>query len=164
MYEYAGKSEDNYLKDLRLYDGALVKIDTENGNTITLFTGNAQIENMHKMENPVTETVIISGKTDGVAAKAGKDFPAGVYDLKATKGMGEVVITVYDNEGEEYENKYMYLVSGAQDGYRNLVLPENAEVSFQMPQSLELTLTPSEYISSSNYLKYYIYYLEGEDE
>ena len=96
--------------------------------------------------------------------KAGEDFEAGVYDLEVVKGIGGVTLIVYDREGDSCENRFMYLSADGKSGYRNLVIPENAQISFEEGDAIELTLTPSEVISSANYLRYYIYYLEEEDE
>lgn len=161
LYEYAGKEEECYLDDLRLYDGACVTIDADKENTVTLYTENAQIQTMHGMENPVTESVrISSGKT----WKAGEDFDAGVYDLRLTEGSGNVSLTVYNKEGEDCEGRFFYLSENGSNVYRNLVIPKNSEISFDEGESVRFTLTPSETISSTNYLKYYLYYMEGEDE
>ncbi len=161
LYEYAGKEEENYLDDLRLYDGACVTIDTEDNNTVTLSTENAQIADMHGADNPLTEPVHISSRRTW---KAGEDFEAGVYDLEVVKGTGGVTLIVYDREGDSCESRFMYLSADGKSGYRNLVIPENAQISFEEGDAIELTLTPSEVISSVNYLGYYIYYLEEEDE
>lgn len=152
LYEYAGKEEECYLDDLRLYEGARVTIDADNENTVTLYTENAQLQTMHGMENPVTESVRISS---GRTWRAGEDFDAGVYDLKLTGGSGSVSLTVYNEEGEDFEGRFFYLSENGSNVYRNLVIPKNSEINFDEGDSVRFTLTPSETIGSVNYLEYY---------
>ena len=43
LYEYAGRTDGDYLDDLRLYNGAIVHISSQT--TITLYSDNAQTDN-----------------------------------------------------------------------------------------------------------------------
>lgn len=92
LYEYEGKGEDNYMDDLRLYRGAHVMIDA--GNPVQLSTENAQLSDMHGMENPLTENVLIDGSK---TRTAGEDFKEGIYDLERVKGEGFVTLVIYED-------------------------------------------------------------------
>ena len=51
LYEYAGRTDGDYLDDLRLYNGAIVHISSQT--TITLYSDNAQTENILYENNPL---------------------------------------------------------------------------------------------------------------
>lgn len=161
LYAYAGKEEDDYFEDLRLYAGAHVTINAQDNRTITLTSENAQLSEMHGIENPLTESVEI---TDKKTWRAGKDLEAGVYDLEVMEGVGQLKLTVYRKDGEMYNSYFTSLDEEGQNVYRNLVIPEDAELSFNYSENVRVLLTPSELIDSSDYLRYYIYYLEEEEE
>lgn len=150
LYEYDGKGEHSYMDDLRLYPGAHVIIDAEN--PVRLSTENAQLSDMYGMENPLTEEVRLD-KT----STAGEDFKEGVYDLERVRGTGFLKLIIYEDGGEDYELRNLHFAENDQDGYRYLVLPENAELVFEDAEDLELVLTPSAQIENTEYLSYYLY-------
>lgn len=148
LYEYEGR-EDNYLDDIRLYDGARLIIMTET--TMTLRTDNAQTLQAG-MENPQTEEYLLEPEGTYVM---GSSFDAGVYDLMVMDGTGSVEIKIYDVNGEQIESYYLSMGENGSCGmvYKNLVLPEGAEV--YCDGELTATLKPSPVIESMYYESYY---------
>lgn len=86
-----------------------------------------------------------------------KELPAGVYDLILVSGEGSVDVDIYTEYGESMETKNLYLGENCTDGkeYKNLVLPKNAQIT--LDDNMELRLTPSEHISTTDYYEYYNY-------
>ncbi len=150
--------EENYLNDLRLFDGALVEIRAEE--PVVLTTENAQ--ETVSLDNPLTKSYEFSKDTTKVA---GVDFEAGVYDLRVTDGYGSVEIQFgADGEAEEegVGDEVIILGYGFTDGteYRNVILPEGAEViledsSADVGESFQIAMTPSPQIASTDYLQTY---------
>jgi len=110
------------------------------------------------MENPLTESVEI--KEDVVA---GKDFPAGVYDVTFRRpdeeeyGMGYMKYivpgTIREEDIEEYEiSTGSVLLGEPGEIYHNVVLPEGTTVTVE--EGI-IILTPSEKIESEDYGAYY---------
>lgn len=148
LYEYAGK-EDNCLNDIRLYNGALVNIESQ---TKMIFsTENAQTL-IAGESNPQTAEVRIEG---GRSYVAGNDFEAGVYDLEAVEGSGNLEIRIAGKSGTEITTRYMYLGEHASGGkgYKNLVIPNGSTI--QCEEDISVRLVPSEKIVSDDYADYY---------
>ena len=152
LYEYAGRTDGDYLDDLRLYNGAIVHISSQT--TITLYSDNAQTENILYENNPLAGQEPLVVKKD---LTVGPDLPAGVYDLILVSGEGSVDVDIYTEYGESMETKDLYLGENCTDGkeYKNLVLPKNAQIT--LDDNMELRLTPSEHISTTDYYEYYNY-------
>lgn len=152
LYEYAGRTDGDYLDDLRLYNGAIVHISSQT--TITLYSDNAQTENILYENNPLAGQEPLVVKKD---LTVGPDLPAGVYDLILVSGEGSVDVDIYTEYGESMETKNLYLGENCTDGkeYKNLVLPKNAQIT--LDDNMELRLTPSEHISTTDYYDYYNY-------
>lgn len=152
LYEYAGRTDGDYLDDLRLYNGAIVHISSQT--TITLYSDNAQTENILYENNPLAGQEPLVVKKD---LTVGPDLPAGVYDLILVSGEGSVDVDIYTEYGESMETKDLYLGENCTDGkeYKNLVLPKNAQIT--LDDNMELRLTPSEHISTTDYYQYYNY-------
>ena len=152
LYEYEGKTDGNYLDDLRLYNGAIVHIFSQT--TITLYSDNAQTDNVFYEDNPLAEQEPVTIKEDTIVES---DLPAGVYDLTLVSGEGSVDVDIYTEDGESSETKNLYLGENCTDGqgYKNLVLPKNAQIT--LDEGMELRLTPSERISTTDYYQYYNY-------
>lgn len=153
LYEYEGDDGTSYLEDLRLYPGAVVTISSET--YVTLRSDNGQTQDLVNMENPLTETVVVYA---GEMKRAGEDFQAGVYNVNVSQGYGSVDVIIYDADGNEYTHHYLYLGEDSSNGdsYKNLVIPEGATITCD--SDIEIVLTPSETIGSTDYLEYYMYY------
>lgn len=157
LYEYEKKEGKNYLDDIRLYQGALVKIASIN--TIKLKSDNAQTQDMSYAANPVTESFTIQAEE---TKEAGIDFEAGVYDLTVIRGAGAAEWTVYNDAGEERYNKRLYVaLENGSDGkwYKNIILPAGAKIGCEkdLAEEFEVIMTPSEIISSTDYQGFYEY-------
>ena len=152
LYEYAGRTDGDYLDDLRLYNGAIVHISSQT--TITLYSDNAQTDNVFYEDNPLAGQKPVTIKEDAIV---GPDLPAGVYDLTLVSGEGSVDVDIYTEYGEAMETKNLYLGENCTDGkeYKNLVLPKNAQIT--LDDNMELRLTPSEKVSTTDYYQYYNY-------
>lgn len=153
LYEYSGKEETNYLDDLRIFPGAIVEINAQS--TIILHSENAKTEEMTGMPNPLTETYTIS---DSEVKTAGNDFQSGVYDLDLVEGEGNVKIVIYDKNGEVYTERDFYFSESGSDGrsYKNMVFPDDSELTLE--GEVEIRMTPSETIETTEYLGSYLYY------
>lgn len=152
LYEYAGRTDGDYLDDLRLYNGAIVHISSQT--TITLYSDNAQTDNVFYEDNPLAGQKPVTIKEDAIV---GPNLPAGVYDLTLVSGEGSVDVDIYTEYGESMETKNLYLGENCTDGkeYKNLVLPKNAQIT--LDDNMELRLTPSEKVSTTDYYQYYNY-------
>ena len=152
LYEYAGRTDGDYLDDLRLYNGAIVHISSQT--TITLYSDNAQTDNVFYEDNPLAGQKPVTIKEDAIV---GPNLPAGVYDLTLVSGEGSVDVDIYTEYGESMETKDLYLGENCTDGkeYKNLVLPKNAQIT--LDDNMELRLTPSEKVSTTDYYQYYNY-------
>lgn len=157
LYEYPAKEGDSYLDDLRLFEGAFVEITAQDA--VTLTTGNAQP--LESMENPLTKEYEFEGD---IKKTAGTDFEAGVYDLQAIQGAGEVKIDIYDESDEDspFATENIYIGENSSDGlaYKNVIIPEGAELTVEdytegEGERLILDMTPSPAIESEDYLETY---------
>lgn len=155
IYLYESVDPDSATaEDIRLYTGAHVSVYGDSYGILT--SENAQTDQLEGQNNPVTETVHISG---GQTLTAGTDFTPGVYDFTAVQGYGAPEILIYDENGSQIASVYPWLsqYSEAEKIYRNVVLPEGAAVMVEA-EELELELVPSQLIASENYPEYYSYY------
>ncbi|MDD2980855.1 MAG: hypothetical protein PHN80_12925 [Hespellia sp.] len=140
--------------DVRLYEGALLKID---GNVQLQVTSDsaAPSENQQMTANPLTETVLLKEN-----AEAGVDFAPGVYDIKAISGNGGIDLFVpgYTGEGsggDEYPTDNIGLA--ADNSYngqtiKNVVIPKGTRLELRY---VEVECTPSAVIAGEDYMKYY---------
>lgn len=153
LYEYAGKSEKNYLDDLRLYPGARVEIEAVESMMLT--TENGQRTYMTWMMNPLTQSYEI---VDSDIKTAGEDFAAGIYDIQVQKGAGEIRFTLFPDDETYVQERSFWLGEGSEmgTGYRYMVLPKGTEVICE--EGMKVTLTPSERIESMDYEEFYYYY------
>jgi hypothetical protein len=88
LNEIMGNPADDYsieeFKNANLEDGVVLSIS---GNLkLNISTEEAETTKMSKRENPLTETVELSSGN----YVAGEDFPAGIYNIVATSGSGNV--------------------------------------------------------------------------
>ena len=142
--------------DIRLYKGARVEVAGDA--KVTFSTENGQVAAMTSYENPLSETVVLSGEQ----AVAGTDFEPGTYDLSVENGYGSVDIIIYDEQENVVEEYYLWLdVDYPEEReYKNVVLPKGSVLSWDNEQEMKMTLTPSEWILSEDYISYYVQ--EGE--
>lgn len=164
LYERTGSEDENYLDDLRLFDGAVVTISAEE--PVKFLTENAQ--EVEYEDNPLTLDYLLAGSTE--AKTAGVDFEPGVYDLEALQGAGGVTVKIYDTEGsgEVVRNYSLYLGEDNADGkyYKNLILPERSTIETEdyragddeTGEEFGLSMTPSQSIASTDYLEMYMDY------
>lgn len=150
LYEWIDESQPEII-DIRLYNGAIVEISGDDWMEMT--AENAQIENMTSMANPIHTTMVMVGN----GTVAGLHFEPGVYDISAEEGYGSITVMIFNENGEVIQEKYIWLDAdyNKEKTYKNLVLPENAEISWDTGMDLEVSLTPSAVIKDTNYLEYY---------
>lgn len=150
-------AEDDYSvtewTDVKLYQGGYLSIS---GDIILQFsTKNGQMDKIEVMDNPITEIVTIQSEEKQIA---GKDFPAGVYDVCMKDGYTVFEYSVPADD-EYYENGMMedsLWLDGEEkeDVYCNLTLPEGTEV-YAEAFSGTLLLKPSAKIGTTDYAKRY---------
>jgi len=148
--------ENSYYEiyDLRLYQGAVVKIDGYY--PLWFESENANQEDI-SLENPLTEEVsMVNGQT----LTAGVDFPAGTYNVVTTASGGYLEFEVPVPEGQEFSEYYMntiwlYGENGTGIQYNNLVIPEGVQVHLEgFPEEQTLVLSPSMAIATLDYEGY----------
>lgn len=151
LYEYLARDEENYLDDLRLFNGAIVTITSKEG--ILLKTDNGQIQTMNEViENPVKESYNLEMNCE---AEAGVDFEPGVYDLYTDADYAYINLTIVDETGEEwdyYGNWEIGKETNHGECFQNMVLPEGVKIS-SMEGNVELV--PSIEIADMDYSDYY---------
>ena len=78
--------------------------------------------------------------------------------MELKEGSGEIVVEIYDEQGELWEQRNYYLADDgyAGTGYCNLVLPEHAVVT--CGEGVTISLTPSETIKDTDYFAFYEIY------
>jgi len=151
--------ENSQVEDVRLYKGAVLEV--LGVSEVVLETDNAQMYTWTYSKNPLDGISAIIQVDE--PAIAGEHFRAGVYDIEAKEGYGQLIITIYDEDGSELQWKYLWLDAGStmEGSYKNLVLPENATlvVDSEINEGLKVSITASERIdqkiSDGNYLDYY---------
>jgi len=83
LWETLDGNGNTEYEDVRLFSGAIVTI--QSSAVVTFTTENGQIDTMETpTSNELTEEVKIKEKT----VTAGKDFPAGTYDIHGLEGLG----------------------------------------------------------------------------
>lgn len=151
LYEYVDRFDGNYLDDLRLYAGAIVRIFSASG--MTLCSENAQTKNLSYQKNPMAGLPAVILKE---SAMVGVDIGEGVYDVAVVNGTGNLVISIRDEEDEEDDElRELELGEEKEEGtrYQNLVLPKHAKLTID--GDLKLSFTPSEKIAKMDYSNYY---------
>lgn len=153
-------SEVGKVENVRCYAGAKIRIDGENV-ALHFRTENGQNDAVESLENPLKESVDVR---EGDIA--GKDFPAGTYDIVEEKSMNTgkefsyiVPGTVIKNpEDEDYvpvTNMLWIDATECSYVYRNLYFPEGTEILIEEGDFVHLE--PSEVIAPS-YIGYYYEY------
>lgn len=150
LYQSMYDESDDYLEDLRLYNGAVVTITSQDG--LRLDTDNGQTGEIPALvENFVKDSYEMYGYDE---AEAGVDFEPGIYDLSTDANYSYMELTVNDENGSEWEFRtYNLGVDGVHGpNFRNVVIPEGAVISCE---DAGVKLTPSEYIWTTDYLEHY---------
>lgn len=126
--------EKQKLTGVKLFRGAILCVDGMNA--VRFMTENGQVQEMTgRVENPNQITQEISGE-----AVAGKDFPAGTYDILAQgekSGIFRYEIPIDDGERDSYSYSFSVLMekNATQEYpdycsvYKNVVLPEGSVIS-----------------------------------
>lgn len=152
----AEKNDDFYKKseEIRLYQGTYVRID--GAGTMRLETDSAD-GGFERTANPLKENVSIKG-----TMTAGKDFPAGSYDIVCKKNRGTVQ-TIYQitKNGAEYITDYDMIASGGNDVWgdpeRYLQVYFYKGMKIKVPDDMEVELEPSVYTRPENAVEYRFY-------
>lgn len=115
-------------EDVRLYEGAVVEVSLDV--SVEFCSENAQTA-LHGVENTVKEGVFLSKEST-----AGRDFPAGCYDIyytPSTKGeYGEMTCTpsIEDMENGMVEQTLFFDSGYGEQTYHNMRLAEGTTVTF----------------------------------
>lgn len=152
IYLYASESNEEgmYLQDLRLFEGAVVTVYTEED--VLFQTDNGQTGEMPALaENFVTDSYMLQSDTEAVA---GEDFTPGIYDLSMDNDYAYASLTIYDEDGSEIDFKEYNMGTDGLHGpyFRNVVIPEGAVI---WCENVSLQLIPSEWIWTTDYLGHY---------
>lgn len=159
LWESFGEDEEYEeiveMQDVRLYQNAQFTISE--GLVLDFVTTSGQTDAMSHIENPLTETIEMDL---GDTLVAGKDFPAGVYDVSCRDESVWVTYRIPANPDwyeEGYNEYYLWLdpVNGS-DCYHNAVFPEGTEITAEDAGAI---LTPSEKIGSTEYGTHYDFYM-----
>ena len=150
LYEYIEKNETDYLGDLRLFEGAVVTITSKEG--VVLHTDNGQTGEMSSLaENFLTEEYQMYSYNE---AEAGVDFEPGIYDFSTDVNYSYVKLTIYDEDGNEWDFRTFDLGKDGVHGtcFCNVVIPEGAIIACE---DSGVKLIPSEFIWTTDYLEHY---------
>lgn len=136
------------VKNVRLYQGSLVEVSGKG--SIHCKTLNANLKKLEKSErNTLSKEVKVYG-----VMTAGKDFPAGTYDVVAVDGEGEFDFTFEQDKDDEYGTHSVWLSEDPQgeeaDKYVNLELTEGTEIEILSEGDLQVKLVPSKRIRPEN--------------
>ena len=150
LYQNLFDGANEYLDDLRLFSGAVVTITSQEG--IQLDTENGQTGEMPALaENFLTESYTMYGYDE---AEAGIDFEAGIYDISTDDSYSYVNLTIYDEDGSEWDFRSFNLGEEGAHGtsFKNVVIPEGAIISCE---DAGVKLVPSEWIWTTDYMEHY---------
>lgn len=136
------------VKNVRLYQGSLVEVSGKG--YISCKTSDANLKKMGEPRgNSLSQEVEVSG-----VMTAGKDFPAGTYDVVAVNGEGEVNYTFEQDKDDEYGAHSVWLSKDPQgedpDKYMNMELIEGTEIEVLSEGDLQVKLVPSKRIRPEN--------------
>lgn len=136
------------VKNVRLYQGSLVEVSGKG--YISCKTSDANLKKMGEPRgNSLSQEVEVSG-----VMTAGKDFPAGTYDIVAVNGEGEIDFTFEQDKDDEYGAHRVWLSEDPQgeepDKYVNLELTKGTEIEILSEGDLQVKLVPSKRIRPEN--------------
>jgi hypothetical protein len=132
----AAVEDDMYISEFKnaTFDDGVV-LEVKNGVTIKIHSDKADAKPLKKRVQPNTETVTL---TSGYYI-SGEDFPAGVYNIIATEGSGNVSSdNMFDkgiNATMSTEKTDLY-----ETNYKNIELPDGIEIKIS---GLTVDLVPS---------------------
>ena len=145
-YHFGYEGEAETAEDIRIYRGAILTVG-EKG-VLRFQSENARMD-LTGLPNPLSGTW---RRSEGF--EAGREVPAGVYDITCIEGVGILDYDVDHSEGyASYEG--MMIEADSEDVprvIRNVVLPEGTYVNIE---GMTLELTPSETIESGDYDSFY---------
>ena len=136
------------VKNIRLSQGSLV--DVSGKGSIYCKTSDA---NLKKMEKPGENTLSEEVKVFSVLT-AGKEFPAGTYDVVAVEGNGSFEFTFEQDKDDEYGTNSIWLSEDSQgenpNKYVNLELTEGTKIEVLSEEYLDVKLVPSKRVRPEN--------------
>ena len=136
------------VKNVRLYQGSLIEV-TGRGH-INCETSDA---NMKKMEEPRKNPLSKEVEVDGVM-KAGKDFPAGTYDVVAVSDGGEFKFTYEQDKDDEFGANSIWLSEDSKgedpEKFVNLELMKGTEIEIPPEGYFQVRLIPSKHVRPEN--------------
>lgn len=141
---------------VKLFAGAMICVDGME--PVTFISENAQTQELQeRMKNPLTESVEIEG-----TMVAGKDFPAGTYDIKVKTedSFGVVYYEIPAREEGGYAPSFSVMMEAEPteeypeycSQYKNVVLPQGATIE---TEDFVVELVPSQGIVSEDYQSFY---------
>lgn len=151
LYENIGFDDEQMIvDDLRLYQNGFFTVST--GVIVEITAENVQTTELVTTQSTLTTSYVLTGE-----AVAGKDFPAGVYNIvyNANNGVyefGEFQYIVPMGDFE-YELSVFFDGSVGAETYYNVVLTEGTEVKLEDLE--EVTLVPCGEIPTISYDEYY---------
>lgn len=143
-----GSEQNSEVKDVRLYQGSLIEISGRG--TIHCNTSDARMEKLKESsQNPLNKEVEVTG-----VMTAGKDFPAGTYDVVALSGQGEFNFVCEQDKDDEDGGESIWL-SGDSEGdeaqkYKNLELADGTEIKNPTEADFQVKLVPSRRVRPEN--------------
>ncbi|WP_409015463.1 hypothetical protein [Anaerostipes caccae] len=136
------------VKNVRLYQGSLIEV-TGRGH-INCETSDA---NMKKMEEPRKNPLSKEVEVDGVMT-AGKDFPAGTYDVVAVSDGGEFKFTYEQDKDDEFGANSIWLSEDSKgedpEKFVNLELMKGTEIEIPPEGYFQVRLIPSKHVRPEN--------------
>lgn len=133
--------------DIRLYDGAVLEVSTRM--KVRMGSDNAQINQMHGIENPIKEEYLLKDK-----AVSGVDFEAGIYDISFVSvedeedDYGEFRYTLPEDQENEFPtNSFFFGEYQGDETYHNVMLPEGTII--ELEELNEVKLIPSKIIGNN---------------
>lgn len=139
-YTYFDTDEDyggvTLQSDIRLYNGALVKVDSNV--LIHLTTSNAQPLTQEPYSSPLSEDILL---VEGIYPSENAEVPEGIYDISVNdpdsghSGYASITLTYPNGESDYFwldsESKAVSADGYSSEGVKNIVIPEGTEISVE---------------------------------
>ena len=166
FYKIDAEKDDDFYKtsmEVHLYQGTYLKIDYNGILKFETETGQTKIQEK-RVRNSLNKSVLVK-KT----MTAGKDFPAGTYDIYCLNGRGTVQ-TKYQAEKDGYEYTEEYYLEKSKEN-SSLSYPEVQKQVYFYPgmkvildkKSVDIKLVPSKNVVPEGF-KIYRYYEDTKNE